>query len=204
MQAARIFIITFVMLSAWGCSKETTTETPQEKPEVKNYLVLAWQEFEAGHYDTAAAYFTEAYNRTTVITEQGEALCGRGWANAYKRELAKAKSDFSFALGLSGITSIIRTDAMVGNAFVLYALNDFDGAIVSANSALVNIPAYTFSHDSKVTVKRIRLLLAQSYFAIGQFTQAAEQMNILDPSNAPYPTDPMVLLGKILAVLNSL
>jgi hypothetical protein len=55
-----------------------------------------------------------------------------------------------------------------------------------------------------VTVKRVRLLLVQSYFANGQFAQAAAQLDMFDPARAPHSAEPPILLGTITAALNSM
>lgn len=115
-----------------------------------------------------------------------------------------AKGDFTFDLGIAGITLDVRNDIRVGNAFVLYALNDFAGSDSLASAALADNPTYFFSHDPKVTTKRVRLLLAQSYFAGGQFALVAGQLDIIDAVHAPHSSDPASLLVTITATLNSL
>lgn len=199
-----VLLILSLLFFIGGCSKKSSPTPPEEEPVEKNYLDLAWKNFEAQRYDSAIVNFTEAFNRATSVTLRAEAIGGRGWSNAYVRSLEKAKSDFSFALSISEISSDVRADCSIGHGFVLYALNDFAGTISSIQSVLPQRPNYAFAHDPKVTAKRVRLLLAQSYYANGEFAQAAEQMNTIDPTGAPHSADPVVLLGKILAAMNSL
>jgi hypothetical protein len=122
----------------------------------------------------------------------------------YKRDLPGAKTDFSSAVVTTGIVASVLNDARAGEAFTLYALNMYSDAALYANAALTDNPAYIFAHDAKVTAKRLRLLLVQSYYANGQFTLAAAQLDIVDPARAPHSADPTVLLGAITAALNSL
>lgn len=194
----------FVILIVLGCSKDSSPASPEPKPTDKEYLALGWSDFEGKRFDSAVINFTEAYNKATTASARTESLNGRGWTYAYKRDLLMSKGDFVFALGISGIAADVRTDVRVGNAFVLYALNDFAGAASLANAALIDYPTYTFAHDPKVTAKRVRLLLAQSYYASGQFVLAAGQMDIIDASHAPHSPDPSILLGTITAALNLL
>jgi len=190
-------------LAMFGCSKDSTPTSPPP-PVEKDNLALGWRSFEAQRYDSAVTYFTTSYNAATTAALRGESLNGRGWSYMYKRDLVKSKGDFVFALGLSGIAATTLNDVRVGSAFALYSLNDFSGAASNAAAALSDDPAYVFAHDPKVTVKRIRLLIVQSYFANGQFTQSATQLDIVDPLKAPHSADPMILLGNITAALNSL
>ena len=197
------FVGVLVFLTMTGCSKDSTSTSPPP-PVEKDNLALGWQSFEAQRYDSAVTYFTTAYNEATTVPLRCESLSGRGWSYMYKRDLVKSKGDFVFATGLTGITASVLNDVRVGSAFALYSLNDFSGAASNANAALSDNPAYVFAHDAKVTLKRVRLLIVQSFFANGQFAQSAAQLDIVDPSRAPHSIDPTILLGNITAALNSL
>ena len=193
-----------IALTLLACSKDSTSTGPGPALTDKDYLALGWQHFEAQRYDSAVTNFTSAYNLTSTQTVRGEALSGRGWSSMYKRDLSRAKGDFSIAAGVTGIPTNVLNDIRVGNAFTLYSMNGFVDAASNASAALTDNPSYTFSHDAKVTVKRVRLLLVQSYFANGQFAQAAAQLDIFDPARAPHSPEPPILLGRITAALNSL
>jgi hypothetical protein len=196
-------LVFLLLLAAAGCSKGSSSTGPDES-KAKVSLAQGWQDFEGQRFDSAVNDFTTAFTAASLSAERGEALTGRGWSYAYKRNLPSARADLVFATGVSGIDAGVLSDARVGAAFVLYGLNDFTGAAAYADTALTRAPSYTFSHDSKVTAKRVRLLLAQSYFANGQFSQAASQMDIFDTAHAPHSSDPAVLLGSISAALSSL
>jgi hypothetical protein len=116
----------------------------------------------------------------------------------------KSSGDFIFANSFIGISPAALNDVRAGAAFVLYSLNDFPSAITYSSAVLTDNPTYTFSHDAKVTAKRLRLLLVQSYYANGQFSSAASQMDIVDPARSPHSSEPSVLLASITAALNSL
>jgi tetratricopeptide (TPR) repeat protein len=195
-------ILAGLLLLAVGCSKDSNPSA--DNPANKDFVALGWLDFEGQKYDAAITNFTEAYNKATAVTVRGEALSGRAWSYAYKRDLFQAKGDFVFASGLVGVAPAVMNDIRVGAAFVHYSLNEFSPAASYANAALADNPSYVFSHDSKVTAKRVRLLLAQSYYAMGQFTQCAAQLDIIDSSGAPHLADPTSLLGSITAILNTL
>lgn len=190
-------------LTLLACSKDSSTGPGPAQVE-KDYLALGWSNFESQKYDSAVTSFTSAYNNATTSAERGEALSGRGWAYTYRRDLAKGKADFVFAYGLTGIAPAVMNDIRVGVAFALYALNDFSAAASYASMALTENASYTFSHDPKVTTRRVRVLLAQSYYAAGQFSQCAAQLDLLDATHAPHALDPPSLLAGITSLLNSL
>jgi hypothetical protein len=197
------FGIGAVLLVA-GCSKDSSSSGPDQKLADTEYLALGWSDLDAQRYDSAVNNFTNAYNQGTSPTVRGDALNGRGWSYAYKRELPKSSGDFVFAASYNGITPAALNDVRAGAAFVLYSLNDFPSAITYSNAVLTDNPSYAFSHDAKVTAKRLRLLLVQSYYANGQFSAAASQMDIVDPLRSPHSPEPSVVLASITAALNSL
>jgi len=199
-----LIVLLALVLSMAACSKDSTPTGPGLTLSDKEYVSQGWQQFEAQRYDSAITSFTSAFNTASSQSVKGEALSGRGWSSMYKRDLLNAKSDFTIALGLPGITSAILNDARVGDAIALYSLNGFADAASAASAALTDNPSYAFVHDAKVTTKRVRLLLVQSYFANGQFVQAAAQLDILDAARAPHASDPVTLLGSITSALNSL
>lgn len=186
-----------------ACSKDSSTG-PAPAPPDKDYIALGWSNFESLKYDSAVTNFTAAYNQATTASVRGEALSGRGWAYTYKREISKGRADFVFAHGLAGISSSVTDDIRVGGAFALFALNDFSTAASYASAALTSNPTYVFTHDSKVTARRVRILLAQSYYAAGQFSDCAGQIDLLDAAHAPHSVDPAGLLVVIASLLNSL
>jgi hypothetical protein len=191
------------LLACFGCSKDSSTGPNQNLSDVA-YIAQGWSDFEAQRYDAAINNFTQAYIQTSSPSVRGDALNGRGWSYAYKRDLTKASGDLVFAVNLNGITPAALNDVRAGAAFVLYSMNNFPSAITYATAVLADSPSYAFSHDSKVTARRVRILLAQSYFANGQFPLAAGQMDIVDAARAPHSPEPSVLLASITSVLNSL
>ena len=187
-----------------GCSKSSSPTSSNNDLTEAQTLALGWQNFEAGRYDAAVTSFTTVNNQSSSAAVRGEALCGRGWSYLSQRNLGWAKSDFAIASGLAGVSSGVLDDIRVGQAFALFSSNDFSGASTSAAAALSDNPTYSFSHQVKVTTKRVRLLLAQCYFGSGQFSTAATQLDVLDPAQAPHSSDPSLLLQSITFLLNSL
>jgi tetratricopeptide (TPR) repeat protein len=192
-----------LIVSILACSKDSSTG-PGPTPVEKDYLALGWSNFESQKYDSAVTTFTTAYNQATTAAARGEALDGRGWAYTYKRDLSKGKADFVFATSVTEVTQTVLNDVHVGGAIAMYSLNDFSSSAAYASAALTSNPSYLFTHDAKVTAKRVRILLAQSYYAAGQFFDCAAQLDILDAAHAPHAVDPPLLLAGISSLLNLL
>lgn len=205
MRQTRIFPVlgAALLLMLAACSKESTTG-PAPSPVGKDYQALGWSNFETQKYDSAIINFTSAYNMAVTDSARGKALAGRGWTYTYKRDLTKAKADFVFAIGLIGLPTEVLNDIRAGGAFTLFSLNEFSLAATYAGAALTSNPAYVFSHDSKVTARRLRILLAQSYYASGLFSLCAAQLDILDSSQAPHASTPSTLLAHITSLLGTL
>ena len=198
-----ITISIIAVLGCAGCSKDGSSG-PEQKLSDTEYIALGWSDFEAQRFESAVNNFTQAYNQASTPLVRGDALNGRGWSYAYKRDLIKSSGDLVFANSFNGISPVALNDVRAGAAFVLYSLNDFSSSITYSSAVLTDNPSYTFSHDVKVTAKRLRLLLVQSYYANGQFSSAASQMDIVDPARSPHSPDPSVLLAAITSALNSL
>jgi hypothetical protein len=192
------------VMMLFACSKDSSPSGPGLTLSDKDYLAQGWQQFESQRFDLAVASFTSAYTAASTPAIRGEALDGRGWASMYKRDLLTSKNDFSTAVTMTGLPAAVLNDARSGASFTLYALNSYSDATTYALAALTDNPSYAFSHDTKVTAKRLRLLLVQSYYANGQFALAAAQLDIVDSARAPHSADPTILLGNITAALNSL
>jgi len=191
-------------LTLFACSKNSNPAGPGLTLIDKDYLAQGWRQFEVQRYDSAATSFTSAFSVASTQAIRAEALSGRGWSSMYRRDLTAAKTDFSAAVGITGISASVLNDSRAGASFTLYALDLYPDAASYALAALTDNPSYIFAHDAKVTAKRLRLLLVQSYYANGQFSLAAAQLDVFDPARAPHSADPTDLLGTITAALNSL
>jgi hypothetical protein len=48
------------------------------------------------------------------------------------------------------------------------------------------------------------MALIQAHYYLGNYSEAAKHMNILDPTNAPHSADPAILLASIQVLAGSL
>jgi Flp pilus assembly protein TadD len=199
----RIIFFLVIVLVPLGCGTELAVD-PDLARSAGELIARGWEQFEKGSYREAAEEFTKAHDRATSTTERAEALNGRGWSNAYLRDLPAARNDYTLALNIAGIPAGARNDVRAGLAFVAFAQGDYNVARSQANLVTSFSPPYQFAHDARVTQRRLRLLSAQSAFALGLFNSAAVELDLFDPASAPHAADPVSLLYAIQKALNSL
>ncbi|MFH0992355.1 MAG: hypothetical protein V1799_20335 [bacterium] len=197
-------VVCLALLAASGCSTSSDPSASQNSDLASEYLMRAWKEFESKRYDAASLLFTDAINSATTDSVKADGYSGRGWSALLSRKLSNALSDYDKALNISQAPEPVKIDAKAGRSYAQFAAKDFSGTIASASEVLRLRSSYTFSHASAVTATQVRLLLAQSYFATGQYYQAAQQLDILNPQQAPHSSDPTLLLAKITSLVSIL
>jgi tetratricopeptide (TPR) repeat protein len=185
------FVLGLALLAAaLGCSE--TEESPTDP--ILSSLEQAWSAFESGDFAEAESKFNDALAENATDTD---AHNGLGWAHSNLGQLGAALSDFDAAIS-GGHTGAAPH---VGRAIVLRDLEpvDYDAAITSAEAALSIDAAFQFSHDASVDWRDLRLVIAQSHFALGNYAGANEQVGLLggvqpDPSSGTFVED---LLAEI-------
>ncbi len=175
---------------------------------VENHNQDGWQSFTNGDYSGAENDFTAALEITQNISAydslEAEAQTGRGFARAFNRDFANAKSDFINAALHENIATNTDLNIKAGFVLVHFALNEYEDAIIKADELLSLKPDYIFQYDQDVYSKKIRLISAQSHYSLGQFEKSAEQLDIIDPDGAPHSTDPEILLDQIQEVAQNI
>jgi hypothetical protein len=169
-----------------------------------------WSVFEQGNYTKSLLKFQQAID--LALTHESydrlnaEATTGRGWAFTFEREYTNGQNDFKTALDKfnTSISDEARLDALAGTTITGKLVGNYPIAITAAIDLLTRKANYQFSHKPSVDYKDVRMALIQSYYHSGMFTDAASQMDILDPTNAPHSSDPTTLLSAIQALSGSL
>jgi tetratricopeptide (TPR) repeat protein len=145
-----------------------------------------WTHFEAEEYQQALDKFHQALGLDDTYAD---AYNGLGWSHAKMDSLAQAIAGFDEALTL-GVTS---ADPHAGKAPVYRdyeaETDHFSLAVSSADSALAISSDYIFSHDEDFDWRDLRLVLAQSYYGLGDFASAADEVTALG-GDAPEPSSP--------------
>ena len=133
-----------------------------------------WTAFDQGNWVAAEEHFRTAIEADSTFSE---AHNGLAWCCAHQDSFQDANQHFDMAIAL-GITS---AEPYAGKAAVLRDTSpaDYEGAIDAATEALTIEPGFTFGHDTTFDWRDLRLILAQSYFALGQYFDANAQVDSL-------------------------
>jgi tetratricopeptide (TPR) repeat protein len=144
-----------------------------------------WTLFDQGRYELAIDKFEQALG---LDADYADAFNGLGWSHARLDLLADALENF----GMCVISDPDLTEGYAGCAPVYrdYDRDDdgepahFDSAAAFASTALTREPTFEFSHeDGEFDWRDLRLIMAQSYYGLGEFLLAKDQVDILDPEN---------------------
>jgi tetratricopeptide (TPR) repeat protein len=164
-----IFALVIVILLSVVCGKDSTK--PEDK--IPALLATGWSEFEKKNYETARVSFEEAIGIDSSYTD---AYNGAGWSNAYLNNLNKSAQQFNRSILLDDL----NMDAKAGLAFVYHAQNQYQSSISLVNKVLSSQPNWVFAHNSTLTNADLHLLLAESYFALANYSSSLKQVQILN------------------------
>ena len=135
----------------------------------------AWIRFESADYNGSILTFGEALDMDPL---RSDAYLGLGWCYAMIDDLQNSVSNFQVVIekdsaGPDGYASI---------AFVYLAQNEYAKATAAADRAiLLGGEEYVFHHIPEVETRNLRLLIAECYYAAGQYAEAQAQVDILQP-----------------------
>ena len=180
----RLLLILGVGIVALGIMCAGCSDDNGAGPEVTagRLTTEAWTLFEREDYLGALAKFEAAIR---MDASYAEAYNGCGWSGLRLDSLAFAVSKYVEALNNDSPSA----DPFAGQAVANRDLDpgDFQQAVISADSALARDPDYVFTHDTTFDWKDLRLIMAQSYFHLGQYEDAKGQIDILNPQNSLDP-----------------
>jgi len=166
-------------------------------PDAPDLVGAGWTAFESGDFDEAGTRFESAIARDPA---DNEAHNGLGWANLRRGLLDEAAANFDVALanGFSG------ADANAGRTIALRDLQpaDYQGSIDAAVAALAIDGAFVFVHDTNLDWMDLRLIMAQSYFALGEYGNANAQVGLIggtmqNPALPTFVTDLLAELDRL-------
>ncbi len=136
-----------------------------------------WTLFEQGEYELAIDKFERALG---LDADYADAFNGLGWSHAKLDSLANSLENF----GMCVTNDPDLTEGYAGCAPVYRDYNTepahFDSAVVSASTALTQESNFEFSHDEDFDWRDLRLIMAQSYYGLGEFLLAKAQVDALD------------------------
>lgn len=186
------YILCFLTFVFIGCEDKEETVIPG----AEEFISEGWKEYGAGNYADAIIKFQKALEE---VPDSSEAYNGIGWSMAKLSQLVDSVDSFKKAIEKDPI----NTDANVGLAGVYFATGDYERAIASGKAALSIEPQYVSHHDD-IKAYHVRVLMAECYYIMGDYTQAMAQIDLLggeginlDPSKPTYQSD-------LISVINDL
>ncbi len=154
----------------------------------ESLIADGWKSYSNHDYVTAESLFDRA---TTINQTLVDGYNGAGWSSAYQNDLQTSDNRFQIAINLD--STFVEPKA--GLAFVYNAQQKDSESIVLANSVLQAAPNWVFRRDTSIKAADLHLLLAEDYFAIGEYQLSLNQVQILDPS---FSADVTTIQGLML------
>jgi len=182
---AMVLLIAAPIVTA-GCGKKdehpfSGPPAPTEpNPAAKAAAVAGWQSFQQRDYTAALASFNQAI---AIQSTYLYALEGRGWCQLRMNDLPTAEASFDSALAHvdNWQDDASEADALVGKALVASALDEYDTAAAAGSQAAeVAGESYVFRGDPAITVSQPRIVAAEAYIRLKQYTLAYNMLVALD------------------------
>lgn len=139
-------------------------------PTARELIDQGWQKFQAGNLVGAGSDFTSALSISTIKADSSDAFLGLGWAQLRQNQGGLAENSLVKHLSLAPGDS----DGRAGLAFVYLATNKFKEAIDTASVVLSSNASWSFGRDNSINHLDLRLLLAQCYYDLGDYSASLE------------------------------
>jgi len=181
-------------------------EPPGDVNKARDLANSGWVKYERGDFTGAVQLFNEARKADATYLDSYNGL---GWS--YFRLHNLILSLFNFRIPIDADSTLI--DVQVGYSVSAFEKNEFSESIhailkvVSLDSSKFDLEGtddYFFIHDSNITSREVRKILALSYFYSGEFQQAYMQLvhfldplTTVDPSAENFPKELLAALEKI-------
>ena len=182
-----LFIVSFA-----GCGEDEIVVGPDDDKLISE----GWAEYGAGNYEDAIARYEVAL---VEDADSAEAYNGIGWCKARLGETLDAIESFKKAV----VKDPENADAYAGLAGAYFADGDYERAIASAKSVLSLSPEYSSHHDD-IRTADIRVLLAECYYNVGDYTAARAQIDLLGGSGRTLDPSSPTYLADLLSVIEEL
>ena len=188
-----IFIsVLFFVIVLYGCGNDEEVV----RPNADTYVAQGWIEYAAGSYESAITRFQIAL---TKDSENAEAYNGIGWAYAWLGKVNDSIDSFKKATSKNPENA----DAHAGLAGVYFISGNYEQAIASAKKVLNIKSDYQSPHD-KMKANNVRLLLAESYYNMGDYASAKSQLEqlganvkALDSGSSTYLSDLLLIIDEL-------
>lgn len=164
------------LLTIQGCLTELGDQ-PTDADDYEVQVLKAWLDLSSGNFDAAIEEFKLAVEMKST---DHRAYIGLAWSYAFVDDLKEAVSQFDKAINIDSNF----LDAYAGKAFVLSAMDQHEEAIL-ASKFVISIAGekYVFDKIPDVNSYSLRLLIAESAYALSRYDEAKSQIDVIDPEN---------------------
>jgi tetratricopeptide (TPR) repeat protein len=140
------------------------------------FISLGWTDFDNGDYDTATDRFRAAIECNAFSwPDHADSYAGMGWTHLMLEDIAECLQWLEVAIA-EGYAS---SDMHAARAAAERDLPDFEEAIYSAGVVLDSHPDYVFSHKKSYDWRDLRIIRAQSFFALAEYESVNQEIELL-------------------------
>jgi len=189
-----LFLLLVMVASFFSCQKDDPANVTNEihYPSDITFHSLeqrltenGWKEFALGNYAQAIDSFHLATQTNSLYID---AFNGLGWTYARMDSLEKALYYLTVCM-VSADNEQVYKDARAGRSFVNLALNEYVKAIEDVDAVILeqfeyyyNYKDYAFRHDASISSSDLVLVVAESYFMVGNYPACYEALFWIDDS----------------------
>jgi tetratricopeptide (TPR) repeat protein len=170
MKTLVVLLFSLSMCVLAGCSNGGDTE----ELTASELAAKGWEAYAAKDYPTALARFNESVSKDASYAD---AYNGLGWTASQLNDLPAAVTHFSAGIARSATLLDLRA----GIAFVYNAQKNYLSSAQRGLEVIQTNPTWVFMRDRSVSASDVRLLLAADYFAVADYANALQQVQILSP-----------------------
>ena len=153
---------------------------------------LGWDALGIGEYSDAVTYFEQSLEKSSGLHE---ARLGLGWALTYSGEYDAGATAFEAVVA----AGVYGAEAQAGLAAAALA-GDPAGAIEAADAALDLDSEFASVWIDGFDHLDLHLILAEAYFARAQYSEAQQQVELLDSEIELDPEQPDYVAALALAI----
>jgi tetratricopeptide (TPR) repeat protein len=200
-----------------GCESDKGTES-KAPSDAQDFINQGWSQYTAGLYteayqsfqtgaEMAQADYTDAYQDSIAAANAGDssavaeatarmsynlslvvkAASGVGWTTIKDIEPASGTLAFEQALAIDPNNA----EVLAGYAILLHTIEEWQQSNNRATAALAQDPTWDFEHDNQTNYLDLRLLRAENYFVLTDYSASLDEALALndivnyDPSLGP-------------------
>jgi len=178
-----------------------------------------WTLFSSKNYSESKQKFQDAINASMVSSTYdslaNESKNGRAWSTLFVQETVDfarvSYIDFN-SISANGVklSKNSKLDVLAGISISGVLINfqttteHYVGVVNAASSLLASTSNYVFSKNDNIDYKDVRYSLIQAYFNLSNYSDAAKELDILVPVNAPHTATAEAVLIAIQALAGQL